>query len=366
MLLMLLATAIAVVLTATASSCEGKSDEKIPRKKKGGTGTIPMSLDLRPHKQYGRKTIFLIGVQTLCPCVLIYWLQIPHSGRAAFIYPLLEAFNSNPEYFGQLWHICAWLYRRGQNGEILMEGPNSTFAWRAATVLALNDISVEEEGIHMACALNESSTSGEVTWRRSGTPTVEFHKDATASPPLPVGYYLTDTDTLVVLRKVYSDTNVTLSMLREDEEILEMFFGSIEAGQAKKTPIPNLLCISFQIAEDSMEDTMITMTARKRKLSSSVLDEEDNSERKRKRFSLNSEGKQEGLSSDVPKKIASKKKQYREQYKRKNAAKIKEGDKQYKRKNAARIKDGDKQYREKNAAKIKEEISNTRQRMQPG
>ena len=51
-------------------------------------------------------------------------------------------------------------------------------------------------------------------------------RKAHTDDPKPVNWYLSDNDTIVILKQIYSDS--TKSELEEDEGIMTQFFGTVE------------------------------------------------------------------------------------------------------------------------------------------
>lgn len=169
---------------------------------------------------------------------LFICIATKYNGGQAFLYYLKNALADDEGE--EDWKITSFMSRRdpskpGANEYLLQEG--SEFPLDCIVCQRLTDDNAVSVGTHIAKVFTDFNVHQHMQKTKTyNSPKVypaakfEFRNDLTSNPAKPLNYYLTDGDTLKLLKHFYSEDNKKSTVL-DNDDILKDFFGSAHHGR---------------------------------------------------------------------------------------------------------------------------------------
>ena len=180
---------------------------------------------------------FIDAAGTLVDDIIIC-TAIKYNGDQAFLYDLKNALADDKGEEG--WNIISFMSHRdpskpGANEYLFQD--ESDFPWDCIVCRRLPDDDAVSVGAHIAQVFTDfnvhqhmQKTTSYKSAKVYPAAKFEFRNDLTVNPAKPLNYYLTDGDTLKLLKHFYSEDN-TMSTVVNNDDILKDFFGSAHHGR---------------------------------------------------------------------------------------------------------------------------------------
>lgn len=201
-----------------------------PAKKKIGLKKCIRKTAVKPRNRSNGR--FLVkSIETLCPDIVVtFCCRSSDENHGAYVKPMVDAYAADIDNGGptpELFNVHYVTSRRAVDKNVArkISAESGKYDWDLfVTINDDCDVSAVDIGENIAERFSNFSAEN------YESQTFKFEGANESEAKLPVNAYMLDWDTVVLLRKIYSDS--TKEELMHDEEVMEMFFGSVASGRA--------------------------------------------------------------------------------------------------------------------------------------
>ena len=203
-----------------------------PKKKTKSTPLLQKSIRKTAFKPCGRTSARFVvkSIQTKVPEIIVtYCYRSSDEGTGAYLKPMIDAYANDVSSGGpipQLFNIQYVSMRRAGAVNVAKKVSNdSNYEWEC--LVTVND---DEDVSPLDIAENLANRFSSFKAENYESQSFRAETATSEEEDMPVNAYLLDWDACVLLRMIYSDSSK--EQLMSDDDIMEMFFGSPDAGRS--------------------------------------------------------------------------------------------------------------------------------------
>lgn len=188
------------------------------------TRTKPLS----PKKKKKSWSNTLVGHDTKDGKLVVVWgIRGDKPHEAPFIYPMIQAMMSDPQFYKNNWQVLSKANRKGESGKDMTKSESSTYPWECLILFKANkDDTAQSVTENLAKQWNEF-VENSILFDNKIPFVVDEVSDFVGS--LPLSAYVRDATVLSILKKSFKGW--TKKDLTNNDAIMANFFASKEEGK---------------------------------------------------------------------------------------------------------------------------------------
>eukprot|EP00984_Skeletonema_dohrnii_P018293 scaffold8514_cov74-Skeletonema_dohrnii-CCMP3373.AAC.5 len=200
-----------------------------PAKKKSTVKKSIKKIATKPRSSRSAR-YFVKSIQTLSPEIIVtYCCRSSDESIGAYVKPMIDAYTADIDNDGptpELFNVHYVTSRRaGAMNVVKKVSSDSPYDWEL--LVSINDdplVKASDIGENIARRFSDFKTEN------YESQSFKMEEPSAGEANLPVNAFVLDWDAVVLLRKIYSESSK--QSLMADDDVMTMFFGSVENGHA--------------------------------------------------------------------------------------------------------------------------------------